>query len=247
MAKSTDNKGQQKRTVDDKTLKKLNDLSKELDLTAEPVIVKAPLQNGQYITQKFKKTGIFLHHTAGTSAKGAISWWDQTKERVGTPYVIDRDGTIYECFDPSLWAFHLGIVGDDNQLEKHTVNIELVSAGPLRDSVFYPLWPSKVGAKRIPEEDVHRTNFRGFKEWHKYSDAQIKSLCQLIAKIARDFPTMELPDKLPDLGLFDQSIIDEAKGGIWSHANVRKDKTDIFPQANLIKALNKTLKLIKKA
>jgi hypothetical protein len=28
---------------------------------------------------------------------------------VATAYVIDRDGTVFELFDPAAWAFHLGL------------------------------------------------------------------------------------------------------------------------------------------
>tara|TARA_R110001606_G_scaffold5101_2_gene23951 strand:+ start:2635 stop:3363 length:729 start_codon:yes stop_codon:yes gene_type:complete len=241
MAKSTNKKGKEKRVVKEKQLVRIKALEDLFDIE----IVKRPLQNGQYITQEFEKRGIFIHHTAGTTAEGAMSWWDQTPDRVGTPYVIDRDGTIYECFDPSYWAYHLGIRGDDNRLEKETVNIELVSAGWLKNGYFYPLYPNLTSGKKIPEEEIVRTEFRGYNEWHKYTDAQIKSLCKLIAKISVDFPTIELPDYLYDLYKFDQTIIDEAEGGIWSHANVREDKTDLFPQPNLVTEINKTLKLLK--
>lgn len=173
-----------------------------------------------------------------------MSWWDQTKERVGTPYVIDRDGTIYECFDPKYWAYHLGIEGDDNKLEKETINIELVSAGWLTDGYFYPLYPSKVAGKKIPEEEIYEVKFRGYKQWHKYTDAQIENLCKLIAKLKRDFPTIELPKKVVNFNEFDPTIYQEGKGGLHTHGNVREDKTDLFPQKNLIKALNSLLKQI---
>jgi len=213
-------------------------------LTLEPKIVKRYLQNGQYIGEKFTKKSLFLHHTAGTTAEGAISWWDRTPERIGTAYVIDRDGTIYECFDPNYWAFHLGDSRADRMLDKMSIGIELVSAGPLRDGMFYPLWPNKASGRAIPESEITKVAFRGEKEWHSYSDAQLLSLGQLIVKLKKAFPTLELPSRLPDLHKHDPSISKELKHGLWSHANVRKDKTDLFPQPELTKALEATLKYL---
>ena len=110
-------------------------------------LVKKHLSNGQYLTQEYEKKSQFLHHTVSTNAMSAWRWWNSTPERVGTPFIIDRDGSIIECFDPKMWAFHLGIVGDDNWHEKHSINIELTSAGPLyyhnKEFRFYPLWPNK--------------------------------------------------------------------------------------------------------
>ena len=137
-------------------------------------IVKKPLTNGQYLTTVYEKKSMFLHHTVSTNAMSAWRWWNSTPERVGTPYIIDRDGTIFECFDPKVWAFHLGIVGDDNWHEKHSINIENVSAGPIRevdgDFRFYPLWPNKTRWTSIPADEVHIFSkpWKGHKHWHLY-------------------------------------------------------------------------------
>ena len=92
-------------------------------------IVKKYLTNGQYVSTEDEKRSVILHHTVSLNADSAWRWWNTTPERVGTQYIIDRDGTIIECFDPKFWAFHLGVVGDDNWHESHSVAIEIVAAG----------------------------------------------------------------------------------------------------------------------
>src|SRR3972149_4662478 len=89
------------------------------------------LNNLQYYPKANQKTMIFWHHTAGTTAQGAIDWWNQTPVAVGTAYLIDRDGTIFEVFDPKLWAYHLGVKNDDDYIEKNSIGIEIVAAGQL--------------------------------------------------------------------------------------------------------------------
>ena len=214
-------------------------------------IIKKHLTNGQYLTREFEKDAIFLHHTAGTNAEGAWQWWNQTPDRVGTPFILDRDGKVVECFDPKNWAFHLGLVGDDNHHEMHSVNIEIVSAGQLykeNDQFrFYPLFPNKQFYTVIPKEEVIELDepWRGFKFYQKYSDAQIEALKELIPYIVDLFPTIKFQDDLSDFYLFNPDIVAKHRGGLWSHSTVREDKTDIIPQPNFLEALNEIANSLK--
>ena len=206
-------------------------------------IVKKYLSNGQYLTQEYDKVSMFLHHTISTNAMSSWRWWNSTPDRVGTPYIIDRDGSIIECFNPAMWAFHLGIMGDDNYHEKHSINIELVSAGPLRYEdgkfIFYPLWPNKIRWTEIPKSEVHSFSkpWMGFEHWHKYTDDQLESLKWLIGRIALDFPTIGLENDLKSIFEYNPKVVEEHLEGIWTHCTVRKDKSDAFPDPALIEAL----------
>jgi hypothetical protein len=57
------------------------------------------------------KSGIALHHTVCDDAHTTVSLWRADKTAAGTPrhvatvYVIDRDGTVFELFDPAAWRF----------------------------------------------------------------------------------------------------------------------------------------------
>ena len=232
----------------DKDLEKAEKKVVKVEVPVAPkkpiLIVSKPLKNGQYLSSIEEKKSIFLHHTAGTTAKGAMDWWDQTPERVGTAFVIERDGTIYQCFDPQYHAYHLGVKGDDDWQEKHSVGIEIVAAGPLRGGIFYPLWPSKASPKAIPADDIIAIKGGDYDGYHKYTDAQVSSVCQLVEHLKELFPSIELPKQMPSLK-YDSSIVKEHKPGIWAHSNVRADKNDIFPQPSLITALNTLLKALK--
>jgi len=206
-------------------------------------IIKKHLSNGQYLTHEYDKTSIFLHHTCGLTAEGAWAWWNETPERVGTPFIVDRNGKIIECFNPKIWAFHLGISGDDNYHEKHSVNIELVSGGGLYldkgEFRFYPLYPNKLYYTVIPKEDVYEFDkpWRGFKYYHKYTEAQIEALKGLICLILKDFPTIEIQFPLGDFWEYKPEVIIDHLKGLWSHSTVRPDKSDIFPYPPLIEML----------
>jgi len=206
-------------------------------------IVKKHLTNGQYLTQVYEKFSQFLHHTVGIDAMGAWRWWNSTPDRVGTPYIIDRDGVIVECFDPSMWAYHLGVKGDDNWHEKHSINYELVSAGALqyvdKEFRFYPLWPNKLRYVTIPEEEVYTFDkpWKGFRHWHKYTDDQIDALIWIMGKNTLDFPTLKVDNDINEIFEFKPEVLTDHTSGIWTHNTVREDKSDPFPYPPLIKAL----------
>jgi len=215
-------------------------------------IIKKYLNNGQYITQEYVKDSIFLHHTAGTNAEGAWQWWNQTPERVGTPYIIDRNGKVVECFDPKMWAFHLGLSSDDNYHEMHSINIEIVSAGQLYKEngkyYFYPLYPNKQFFTIIPLEDVEIlvTPWRGYSFYHKYTDAQIATLRELIPYIVKLFPNIKIQSPLGIFYEYDASVISLHKKGLFSHSTIRMDKSDIFPQPNFLQALDEIAESLNK-
>lgn len=214
-------------------------------------IIKRHLNNGQYLTHEYEKDSIFLHHTCGLTAEGAWRWWNETPERVGTPYIIDRNGKIIECFDPKIWAFHLGIRGDDNYHEKHSVNIELVSGGELYydkgEFRFYPLYPNKLYYSVIPEEDVYEFTepWRGHKFYHKYSTAEIEALRELLCWILREFPSIQIQNPLGNFWEYNEEVVNKKLKGLWSHSTVRPDKKDIFPYPPLIDMLDEVSELMK--
>jgi N-acetyl-anhydromuramyl-L-alanine amidase AmpD len=207
-------------------------------------IIKKHLTNGQYMTQEYVKDSIFLHHTAGLNAEGAWQWWNQTPERVGTPYIIDRDGKIIECFDPKMWAYHLGVNNDDNYHEMHSINVELVSGGQLYPEngqfKFYPLYPNTQFFTIIPKDEVIELGepWRGFKFYHKYTDLQIEALRELLIYLHGEFPTIKFQSDLTDFYELNPVVIAKHQAGLWSHSTVRADKTDIIPYVPLLDMLN---------
>lgn len=79
------------------------------------------------------KTQLYLHHTVGGSAISTYNYWEGKTNRVATAYIIERDGTIYEVFDPHYWAWHLGLKTASNTIaNKQSIGIEIASEGALR-------------------------------------------------------------------------------------------------------------------
>lgn len=215
------------------------------------------LLNQQFYSQPYKKTQIFWHHTAGTTAQGAFDWWNQTPERVGTPYLIDRDGTIYEVFDPNCWGYHLGVTlkngGNPNDLdEKQSIGIELVAAGHLYSDgegnmVQYPLYPKKIAKRIIPKEevwDMGENIWRGQQFFHSYTDKQIESLIWLTKKLSVDHK-IPIQEDISKMFEYNPDVIKKMLPGVWSHSTVRKDKGDVVPHPSFIEKIKKGLSDIK--
>jgi hypothetical protein len=168
-------------------------------------IKKIYLPDDEYFPEETGKKTIVLHHTAGSHRPDwVISAWDRDKTkggkalRVATHYVVggkstrdgntDWDGVIVEAFDLKHWAHHLGTKNSNNSLlNKQSIGIEICNYGPLtksQDGQFFNYVNSLV-----PEEDVVDLgkNWRGYRYYHNYTDAQIESTKHIIQKVSEKY------------------------------------------------------------
>lgn len=192
--------------------------------TTLPAIKQLPLKSDQYYQTVYKKTHIFCHHTAGGSAASSIAHWASNPEHIATPYIIDRDGTIYETYDPKYWAYHLGVKGLTS-LEKASIGIEICSYGALDAN------GKTYTGKIIPPEKRVKVDFKGQLFWEKYTDEQIASLKILLPYLIDRF---KIPLQSNRKNFWEYQDPAKLPPGIYSHTSVRKDKLDIFPQKELL-------------
>lgn len=219
-------------------------------------IIKEYLKSSQYVgTRKLPIKQIVLHHTQGSSAEGALSWWRLTPEPVGTNYIIDKDGTIIETFPIDKWAWMIGISSNSNDvnkifktqkyssnIEQMAVGIEIVSQGELIKIDNKQLGHNyyfEAGNRYINPTDVCVLDkeHRGYRYYAKYTDAQLASLSFLAVKLCSDFK-IKVNDKFDIFDINLKAL--QGVEGIYSHVCYRsQDKTDVFPQPELITMLNK--------
>ena len=139
-----------------------------------------------------KKSGIAIHHTVGGSAFSTLDHWlkERTKAGkrrvVGTAYIIDRDGTVYQVFEPAAWAFQFGLEWSPArqlQFEQRFIGIELVSEGGLIEYVGRLYCFDRISPKTVKPRDEafdHGEPYRGYRFFDKYEPAQIDQLVLLI-------------------------------------------------------------------
>lgn len=192
----------------------------------------------QYRNEVTAKDLIVLHFTAGQSAASAFWSWTAVPDKVATAYLVDIDGKVYEVFDPSRWAYHLGVAGPVNAnfiQDRRSIGIEIVNPGGLKPDPANPnqlnWWPSnyRVPWCRRDEKDRYvQRSFRGLDFFPTFPEVQFQSACSLVGmlcdafRIARTVPSEKRREQF-DLGYYG------AYKGIASHQNFHQEKTDIGP------------------
>ncbi len=228
-----------------------------LDLTK---IVQIPFPDNQYYKEEIAtKKQIVLHHTvSGNGIDGDITHWKSTPDRIATFCIVERNGTINQCFSSKFWAHHLGVKSEflvskgisaikNLELNKFSIGIEIDSWGGLikdtSDNEWYtPEW-SVALKKFIPNKKTHilKENvveypecYRGFYGFEKYTPLQLNAVKDLLVYLCDKFSITRTFNK----DMFDISINAlNGLNGIWSHTSYRPDKSDVHPQKELIETL----------
>ena len=208
------------------------------------------LPKGEYLEGPTEKEYIFIHHTAGWhNPYNTISNWGRdSRGRVATEFIIGgpsvrgnddkHDGEIVQAFPEGGYGWHLGRNGS-SYMHSHSVGIEVNNFGWIKDGKTYA--GTRVDSSQIVTLDQA---FRGHKTWHRYSDTQIYSLRDLILYIG-DRDNIDIRKGLPNLVKqkgakafeFNEDAYYGRVKGLWTHTNTRKDKSDMFPQPELLDML----------
>lgn len=178
------------------------------------------------------KDQVVLHFTMGY-LKGDIATLTKPDYHVSVPFLIGRNGTIYNLFSSYYWSYHLGegAVGGNAERSQATIGIEVSNIGPLK----------KIGDNLVStyrDDDVYcgldqtgyycANSFRGYDYFATFTENQYSSLIILLRyltaryNIPREF--LEAPQRcetIPEVADFK---------GIVSHVNYRASgKTDFGP------------------
>jgi hypothetical protein len=227
-------------------------LDSEITLNAHEIYY---LDKDEYNAGPNKPEYLFLHHTAGADNPFAVvdQWNDDTRGRIATEFVIGGqsvngkstkyDGVIVKCMPDGGFGAHLGDNGS-RSMHTNSVGIEVCNFGPLTKvgNVFKTYVGTIVHPNQVCDLGF---KFRGFQYWHKYSEAQIEALRELILFIKeRNGINIKkglvewLATKTPAEAFeFSQDAWSGKVKGMLNHTNTRKDKTDMSPQPELIKML----------
>lgn len=200
--------------------------------------------SNNHVNQETQKKGIVLHFTEGM-LHGDLPLLAnlQTGDRyhVSVPYVIARNGNVYELFDPKYWGYHLTI--GEHAPQWQTIPIEIVNMGRLTKHGSYLKhryggWYTDIYCNHSPEHGRfwrQASSFRGYEYWADFTDAQYTSLRALLKYLCDRF---DIPWHFlsPQTKFKKFPSIAEASRfrGIASHANYYHGagsgvKTDIGP------------------
>ena len=145
---------------------------------------------------------------------------------------------MVHCFPVGAYGWHLGKNGS-RHMHTHSVGIEVCNFGYITNGKTYAGTTADKSQICVLDEP-----FRGYKEWHKYSDKQISVLKDFILYIAdRDSIDVRkgLVEEVKKKGAkgfeFNEDAFYGKIKGMWTHTNVRKDKFDMYPSPELLDML----------
>ncbi len=214
--------------------------------------------DGEYIKTESPKTIIVIHHTAGSHrADWTIENWNNDKTasgaklRVSTAYVIggldrvgsDKDkmnGQVCRAFEDKYASYHLGLSSALNtQITMASIAIEICNYGGLTKTAsgkYMNYVNNEIAASEVIDLGHE---FRGSRYYHKYTDAQIAVLKELLHQVAAAHK-IDLKKGMLEYGESAFNLNQNAlhgTAGLWTHTNYRLDKSDCSPQPNLVNML----------
>lgn len=205
------------------------------------------LPDSQYFKTSNKKSGICVHHTVGGTARSTFDWWNRDQSMVGTAFIIDRDGSVYNVFEPESWAWQFGLRWPDEErigFEKRFIGIELASEGGLleKNGKYYCF--DRISSRtEKPAEEVFDagSDYRGYRYFDRYEPEQIDSLVELINYLCDEF---DIPRNVraDSTKYYGRELADFE--GIIGHTMVRKDKSDPAPDPELWQRLKDGCNLV---
>lgn len=212
------------------------------------VIKEQFLRKGQYVDSSVAPdfNQIVIHHTAGGSAQSSINWWNSDQPKVGTHFIIDRDGTIIQTVPLEDWIYHLYVKSNSNNIplkyrnkgslyDKQSIGIELCNYGYLRPSNGRLL---TIYNKEVSNVIKLSSPYKGYVYWESYTKEQLDSLSDLLLYLLNKYP--KIKNFRPDYSDIFKICTDalEFVPGIYTHTSYRTDKSDCYPHPDLINTLN---------
>jgi len=204
-------------------------------LTLRGMLCTPAHRSGYYHDTVYAKERIVLHFTAG-ELSGDMSMLTRQDYHVSVPFVIARDGTIYQLYSSKFWSGNLGgdAVGNaGNAQDKRTIGIEISNFGPLKPTPgalrrTYSPFDSYCAPTQTDAYQKLPVPFRGYTDFATYTDEQYDSLIVLLRYLTAQYaiPRQFIPE--PKRYLTTPYVL--TFKGIVSHINYRKDgKWDIGP------------------
>jgi N-acetyl-anhydromuramyl-L-alanine amidase AmpD len=188
------------------------------------------LPRSEYRDEKVKKSLIVLHHTVGGSARSTLRWWLTDPRPIGTAYLVERNGTIFEVFPSDRWAYHLGYGSWLD--ERRSIGIELASEGALleRGGKLYCFDRVSERTRYHNESFDLDSPWRGYQHFAAYPAAQLAATIELVGELRLRF---NVPPAVFKSMLTGVPSIFHANhrlfNGVVGHAHLRDDKTDVHP------------------
>ncbi len=159
---------------------------------ASSTSIRTPNVGGRLKSPQF----VVVHYTVSGDLRGTVRWLCNPKARASAHVVVGRDGELDAVvpFDRVAWhagaSSYKGVTG----LNSHSIGIELVNWGPLKQNDTTRSFSPVTGQQLISPDDVftgkHKNGSVQNSFWQKYPGEQIAALDQLLGELFSDFPSL---------------------------------------------------------
>ncbi len=201
---------------------------------------------GYYEAEVVEKKQIVMHFTVG-NIRSDVDVLTRprrgySKYRESVPFVLSRDGTIYQLFSSSYWSHHLGkgTIGGNEEMSKQSIAIEISNYGPLipRNGKLETVYsrsrsnPNYVDVYCTMEDTTKYIKldkpYKGYQYYANYTHEQYETLIILLRYLTA---TYDIPREFLEEDVrFDANEENANHKGIVTHLNFRATgKWDIGP------------------
>jgi N-acetylmuramoyl-L-alanine amidase len=188
-----------------------------------------------YTSVRKNKDQIVLHFTEGF-LRSDVAALTHPNANLSVPFLLGRNGTVYNLFPTSRWAYHLGpgAVGGNRVRSPATLGIELSNVGPLtRSNDHLVLGSSATTAPHtycaLDEQHAYvEASFRGYTHYATFTDAQIDALAVTLRYL---LATYDIPARFLHPSQRYETLANVPSfRGIVTHVNYRSSKkVDLGP------------------
>lgn len=183
------------------------------------------LTEDNYFKEVYPKKQIVIGH----NSRSDMSHWAGWKYRCGgnykktSPFSIDRDGSVYQHFDPKYYSSFLDIEQD-----KLNIPILLVNVGWLKRINMEDIYIDWLGNEYKDKNNIINKRWRNYDYWYKYTDEQISSLKELTTYLCNEF---NIKNNLNEYNVYDENI--DLVDGITFRSNYLQEATDVSPALDI--------------
>lgn len=173
-----------------------------------------------YHKEVYTKTQIVIGHSNRKDMRHFDAWLYRRngKYKKTSAFTIDKNGDIYQHFDPKYYSDFIGFTQD-----KCNISITMVNSGwlKLNEMNVYVDWLGHIYSK---ETKITEKSWRNYRYWVKYTDEQYKSLKKLINHLCQSF---NIKNDIITHNVYDEHV--DIFKGVTFRSNYNKEFTDVSP------------------
>lgn len=179
------------------------------------------LKETNYYPFVYEKTQIIIGHNSRKDMRHYQGWVRRNfgNYKKTSTYSIDRDGKIYEHYNPIYYSDFIG-----HEQDKCSISISLVNSGWLKYNDLENVYTDWLGHTYSGKNNFIKKSWRNKDFWFPYTKEQEDSLFLLVKKLCEDF---DISKDCIGNNVYNENA--DIYKGITFRSNYYSELTDISP------------------